>query len=185
MPAFKAFNEAREAIIEARDTLETIAERERTEGNNISQDDIGLFNWGTSEPEHIQELMRDELGARERLSPMEFTLSPEDEPREPLRVPEIFEKDGFATEQTHTVRIKSKTCEDQFIGCCSLPSITFPFDSSFIRPTVADNLGAVEDLVTKKSDSKLMVFGHTDAVGSEGYNKRLSERRAWSVYALY
>lgn len=184
MSAFKSFNEAKQAVIEVRDTLETIAERARAEGNDISQEDIGLFNWGTSEPEHIQELMRDELGARARQSPMEFTLSPEDEPREPLRVPEVFEKDGFATERTHTVRIRLKTCKDQFIGCCSLPSITFPFDSSFIRPSVAENLGAVEDLVARKSDSKLMVFGHTDAVGNEGYNKRLSERRAWSVYAF-
>lgn len=184
MPAFKAFDKAKHAVIEARDTLETIAERESAGGNDISSEDISLFNWGTREPEHIQELMRDELGARERASPGEFVLSPEDEPNEPLRVPEAYEQDGFETTKTHTVKIRTKTCKDQYLGCCSLPSITFSFNSSFVRPSVADNLSAVEDLIAMEQNSKLVVFGHTDATGSNSYNKRLSERRAWSVYAF-
>lgn len=121
MPAFKAFDKAKHAVIEARDTLEAIAERECADGNDISSEDISLFNWGTREPEHIQELMRDELGARERASPMEFVLSPEDEPNEPLRVPEAYEQDGFETTKTHTVKIRTKACQDQYLGCCSLP----------------------------------------------------------------
>ena len=184
MPAFKPFDDAKPAKIEPGDTLDTIAERERSGGNEISSDNIALFNWGTTEPGHIQELMRDELGARGRLSPMDFVLDPEDEARTPLRVPELYDQDGFSTAETHKITVRTKTCGDQFIDCCSLPAITFPYDSSFIRPDVADSLGAVEALIHKQPDSKLMVFGHTDAVGSEGYNKRLSERRAWSVYAF-
>ena len=184
MPAFKPFRDAKRAVIQERDTLEAIAARARADGNDISQEDISLFNWGTREPEHIQELMRDELGARQRTSPMGFLLSPDDDPREPLRVPEAYERDGFATTQTHTVQIRSKTCTDQFIGCSSLPAITFSFDSSFVRPAVAESLGAVEALIATAPESKLMIFGHTDAVGDDSYNKRLSERRAWSVHAF-
>ncbi len=184
MPAFKPFRDAKHAVIEQRDTLQLIAERARAEGNDITDEDISLFNWGTREPEHIQELMRDALGARERMSPMEFVLSPEDQPREPLRVPEIYRQGGFATTRTHTLRIRYKRCTDQFIGCSSLPALTFPFDSSFVRPSVAESLGAVEALIAKEPDSRLIVFGHTDAVGDDSYNKRLSERRAWSVYSF-
>lgn len=172
------------ATIEEGDTLETIARRAREQGNDITAEDISLFNWGAREPEHVQEHLRDELGARKRASPMEFVLSPEDEPRAPLRLPEVYEQDGFATAKTHTIHIRTRNCGDQFIGCTSLPSITFPFDSSFIRPAVAESLGAVEELIARNPESKLMVFGHTDAVGSTRYNKRLSERRAWSVYAF-
>ncbi len=184
MPAFRPFSQAEEAAIQDHDTLGSIAERAQAAGKDVSADDISQFNWGTKEPEQVQELMRDELGARARISPMEYALMPGDEPREALRVPEPYDQDGFGTELTHTVHIRRKSCPDQYVGCCSLPSITFPFDSSFIRPEVADSLGDVEALVDKQPDSKLMIFGHTDAVGSEGYNKRLSERRAWSVYGF-
>lgn len=184
MTAFKPYAGAKPAEIRDHDTLEDIAARARDEGNDITPEDISLFNWGAREPEHVQELMRDELGARARISPMEYALMPGDKPSEPLRVPEIYAKDGFATARTHTLQIRSKTCTDQFIGCCSLPSITFPFDSSFVRPDVADSLGEIEALIARQPDSRLMIFGHTDAVGSEGYNKRLSERRAWSVYGF-
>ena len=140
MPAFRPYSQAEPAKVEDHDTLDTIAERARAEGKDVSADDISLFNWGTKEPAHVQELMRDELGARARISPMEYALMPGDEPREALRVPDPFAQDGFATERTHTLHIRRKSCPEQFIGCCSLPSITFPFDSSFIRPEVADSL---------------------------------------------
>ncbi len=184
MPAFKAFEEAARASIEEGDTLESIAERARGDGNDITAEDIGVFNWGARETEHVQELMRDQLGARKRASPMHFLLSPEDEPREPLRIPEVYAQDSFATARTHTLQLRSKSCTDQFIGCSSLPSITFPFDSSFVRPDVAEHLGAVEELIAMDDASRLMIFGHTDAVGDAAYNKRLSERRAWSVHAF-
>lgn len=184
MPVFRPYAQAETAKVQDHDTLDSIAQRASADGKTITAEDISQFNWGTSEPEYVQELMRDELGARARISPMEYALMPGDQPREALRVPDPYEQDGFSTERTHTLRVRSKSCPPQFIGCCSLPSITFPFDSSFVRPEVADTLGEVEALIAQQPDSKLMVFGHTDAVGSESYNKRLSERRAWSVWAF-
>ena len=60
----------------------------------------------------------------------------------------------------------------------------FEFDKSFVRPSVVDDLDELEEAVNAHPDAKILVFGHTDSVGSDDYNKRLSERRAKSIYAF-
>ena len=182
--AFKSWQGSRSYRPADGDTLTAIAEREAAAGNPISAEDIARFNWGTEDPEEIQTLMRDELGARARDGDRGFVLSGDDSARSELRIPEAFEQRGFSLEQTHQVRVTRKECPPQFLDCCSLPAITFDFDSSFVKPAVVDHLAAVETLVRSHPEAKLMVFGHTDAVGDELYNKKLSERRAWAVYAF-
>jgi len=184
MPGFRAFDDSRLANIELGDTLETIAARERAAGNPITAEDIAAFNWGATDPAQVQELMRDELGARARVSETEFALSPDDTARNPLRIPEPYAQTGFAMERTHTLRVRRRTCPPQFVGCCALSSLTFGFNSSFVRPEVVESLGAVEALIAKDPATLLFVFGHTDPVGDAAYNKRLSERRAWAVYSF-
>ena len=182
--AFKSWQGSRSYRPADGDTLTAIAEREAAAGNPISAEDIARFNWGTEDPEEIQTLMRDELGARSRDGDRGYVLSGDDSARSELRIPEAFEQRGFSLEQTHQVRVTRKECPPQFLDCCSLPAITFDFDSSFVKPAVVDHLAAVETLVRSHPEAKLMVFGHTDAVGDEMYNKKLSERRAWAVYAF-
>ena len=166
------------------DTLASIAEREAAAGNDISAEEISMFNWGTSEPERVQEFMRDELGARARGADNLYERRSDDEGRSDLYVPQPFQQDGFATGQTHTIRVKFRKCPDQFRSCLSLPSVTFGFDSAFVRPSVADHVADLKPVVDGNPDARIMIFGHTDAVGDDPYNKRLSERRAWAVYAL-
>lgn len=156
------------------DTLETIAEREAAAGNPVTAEEIARFNWGTDDPEEIQTLLRDELGARARDGEAAFVLSSDDQPRRDLRIPEKFEQRGFSLERTHQIRVSRKTCPKQFLDCYSLPAITFDFDSAFVKPAVVDHLAAVERLIRNHPDSRIMVFGHTDAVGDEMYNKKLS-----------
>jgi outer membrane protein, adhesin transport system len=63
----------------------------------------------------------------------------------------------------------------------TLKGVNFDFDSSKLRP---DTLAILDDDVRNlKINAKtvLEVAGHTDSVGPEPYNQRLSERRAWSV----
>ena len=182
--AFKSWQGSRAYRPSDGDTLAVIADREAAAGNPITAEDIARFNWGTEDPEEIQTLMRDELGARARDGDKGYMLSGDDSPRSELRIPEVFEQRGFSLEQTHQVRVARKDCPEQFLDCCSLPAITFDFDSSFVKPAVVDHLGAIETLVQSYPDARLMVFGHTDAVGDEMYNKKLSERRAWAVYAF-
>lgn len=57
--------------------------------------------------------------------------------------------------------------------------ILFDFDSSVLRSEARRNLSELADaLAGETEDYELLVAGHTDSVGSEAYNERLSERRA-------
>ena len=57
--------------------------------------------------------------------------------------------------------------------------ILFGFDSSSLKPEARNNLGDLARVLASDSDDyQLLVAGHTDSVGREGYNQSLSERRA-------
>ncbi len=59
--------------------------------------------------------------------------------------------------------------------------IQFDYNSAALRPTEFDKLTMLCNAM-RASDVKLFrIFGHTDASGSNGYNLRLSKRRADSV----
>lgn len=49
---------------------------------------------------------------------------------------------------------------------------------------MVDSIESIENAILENPDAKIMIFGHTDKVGSDSYNKALSERRAKSVYAF-
>jgi len=60
--------------------------------------------------------------------------------------------------------------------------ILFDFDSSVLRPEARENLASLaRTLGDMTSDVELLIAGHTDSVGTEEYNYRLSERRAQSA----
>ncbi len=57
--------------------------------------------------------------------------------------------------------------------------ILFDFDSSLLQAEARENLGDLARVLSDDLDDyELMVVGHTDSVGAEGYNQSLSERRA-------
>jgi outer membrane protein OmpA-like peptidoglycan-associated protein len=60
----------------------------------------------------------------------------------------------------------------------------FAFDSAFPAPAVHAALLRVQAKAAELPDTRLLVFGHTDKVGSDAYNVALSERRAQAVLAL-
>jgi outer membrane protein OmpA-like peptidoglycan-associated protein len=64
--------------------------------------------------------------------------------------------------------------------------INFELDSAELTKQARDNLEefakALKD--DRLSSARFLVEGHTDAIGSEGYNTKLSERRAQSVTAF-
>lgn len=167
------------------DTLEKIAEREAAAGNAITAADIARFNWGTSDPDVIDEHLRDELGCYQRGDDNHFVITADGEPRSDLLIPTPFKRIGLAVDKEHTLRVKKQAAPPkQFEGCEKISGVTFEFDKSFVRPSVVDDLKKVEAELGKHPDAKVLIFGHTDKVGSEIYNKQLSERRALSVYAF-
>lgn len=59
--------------------------------------------------------------------------------------------------------------------------LLFDFDSAAIRGDARHNLDELARSLGRYPDSDLMIVGHTDAIGSSGYNQDLSERRAQSA----
>lgn len=61
----------------------------------------------------------------------------------------------------------------------TMPSgLLFDFDSSTLREASRRDLANLANTLNEMSDTELLVAGHTDSVGSDDYNYRLSERRA-------
>jgi hypothetical protein len=79
------------------------------------------------------------------------------------------------------------------IACWRAHDMRFKFDSSFVLPEIATEIGLLKDLIDSHSvkDEQgvehklaLSVFAHADPTGSDDYNKALSGRRAQAIYAL-
>jgi outer membrane protein OmpA-like peptidoglycan-associated protein len=68
-----------------------------------------------------------------------------------------------------------------------LDTITFGFNEAFVREEEIFDLDRIarmiESVVAAHPDEIFMIEGHTDAVGSDGYNLRLSRQRALAVKA--
>lgn len=61
--------------------------------------------------------------------------------------------------------------------------VNFAFDSSELTVEAKKNLDAVAEIFIEFPDTELMIEGHTDSVGDENYNMKLSKRRADAVVA--
>ncbi|MGH7794162.1 MAG: OmpA family protein [Candidatus Binatia bacterium] len=62
-----------------------------------------------------------------------------------------------------------------------LDDVLFDFDRSTIKPEAAGILDRLVSFMNENKDKKVNLSGHTDSVGSEAYNQKLSERRVSSV----
>ena len=60
--------------------------------------------------------------------------------------------------------------------------LKFEFDKADLRPEDRELLSRVAGILMTSHDFTVSVNGHTDDVGSDDYNKKLSERRAQAVY---
>ena len=56
--------------------------------------------------------------------------------------------------------------------------ILFPFDSASLRPEARTNLRKLADSLQGNPRTEVVIVGHTDAKGTDGYNQDLSEKRA-------
>lgn len=62
-----------------------------------------------------------------------------------------------------------------------LRGVNFDYDKSNIRSDAAAVLDEAARLLKDNPDVKVRIVAHTDSIGSDEYNQRLSERRAQSV----
>jgi len=63
----------------------------------------------------------------------------------------------------------------------NVSDVLFDFDSANLKPGAREKIARVAGILRSHPDLKIQVEGHTDSVGSDAYNLRLSERRAESV----
>lgn len=63
-----------------------------------------------------------------------------------------------------------------------LKNIFFDFDKATLRPESKAELERVFQLLKENPKMKVRLAGHTDSMGSDDYNQRLSEARAKAVY---
>jgi outer membrane protein OmpA-like peptidoglycan-associated protein len=72
----------------------------------------------------------------------------------------------------------------QPLAVWSLGAVHFGFDSSFVLPTAAEKLAEFKKTISAHAGAAVAVFGHADPIGDDDYNKKLSGRRAYSVFCL-
>jgi outer membrane protein OmpA-like peptidoglycan-associated protein len=62
-----------------------------------------------------------------------------------------------------------------------LPGANFDFNKATLKPEGKAKLDEAAALMSKYPDLRVSVEGHTDSIGSDAYNQKLSERRAQSA----
>lgn len=63
-----------------------------------------------------------------------------------------------------------------------LENVTFDYNSSNLNPSSFPSLKKLLQLLNQKPDISIKIIGHTDNIGNEPYNKKLSEDRAKAIY---
>ena len=62
-----------------------------------------------------------------------------------------------------------------------LPGVYFEFNSASLNPQSEPALRSLADLLGRRAEWRISIEGHTDSVGTDGYNMDLSARRAAAV----
>ena len=62
-----------------------------------------------------------------------------------------------------------------------MPDVLFDFNKYTLKPSAREKLAKVSGILLAYPDLKVQIEGHTDSIGSEEYNQKLSEQRAGSV----
>lgn len=100
---------------------------------------------------------------------------------DPQQVRDILAQPAAGQARTRSIRLLQGEAEPAEATALSLP-VHFEFDSAQISPAAREQLDALaEGIKLLPPQRRVVIEGHTDAVGPEDYNLRLSQRRAAAV----
>jgi outer membrane protein OmpA-like peptidoglycan-associated protein len=91
--------------------------------------------------------------------------------------------DQQAKELSQTIKGATVERVGEGIQVTFASGLLFAFDSDVIQAAAGTNLSELASSLQKYPESQLLIVGHTDNVGDDSYNQRLSERRANSAAA--
>ncbi|WJW74794.1 OmpA family protein [Thiohalobacter sp. IOR34] len=90
-----------------------------------------------------------------------------------------FEAQLEAERRQHQIEVQR--LKDQSLKIDIASEVSFDFDSARLKSAFLPTLDKVAEILKRYDQTLVHVIGHTDSIGSEAYNQRLSERRAQSV----
>ncbi len=90
-----------------------------------------------------------------------------------------FERELASERAAHQVEIERLRNENLKITMNN--EVSFDFNSARLKPAFLTTLDKVADILQRYSRTTIQITGHTDSIGSEAYNQKLSEKRARAV----
>lgn len=86
-------------------------------------------------------------------------------------------------EQERQHQVEIERAREDVLKVTMSNEVMFDFGRAEIKPSFGKTLNNVADVLQRYSNSRIVVVGHTDSVGSDSYNQQLSEKRAEAVVA--
>jgi len=91
------------------------------------------------------------------------------------------EFDAALAEEQRQNTVNMQRMQDETLKIDIANEVSFDFARAEIKPSFRPTLDKVGDVLKRYPNSIVHVVGHTDSVGSDAYNQRLSEQRAQAV----
>lgn len=91
------------------------------------------------------------------------------------------EFEAALAEEQRQNQIEIERLKDETLKIDIASEVSFDFGSAAIKPAFRPTLDKVGEVLKRYERSVVHVVGHTDSVGSDAYNQRLSEQRAQAV----
>jgi OmpA-OmpF porin, OOP family len=88
---------------------------------------------------------------------------------------------GAREEQIETLQQELQTRQTERGLVITLGDILFQVDRAELQPGGIQQLSRLADFLRENPDRSILIEGHTDSTGSDSYNLRLSEQRAYAV----
>ena len=137
--------------------------------------------------EQMNEQMREELDAakRARLAAEKAQVEAEESQKRTRELEEVMKQrldeiQGIAATSEGKIEVTPVTETEIQVSM----RINFDFDSAVIRPEEIETIEKVAQILNTYPESRFHIEGHTDWVGTDEYNIRLSERRVKSVMSF-